>query len=158
MLRSTLVPLLTSCRQWKSAKIKTMLEFVINPRFQFPAKYRQIAKTEIELFEARNWDEIRVMDQENTENDVPMEDTKPSKKQRRSQADKTLVMEPAQQAVKLPSASHPIFGSDGIMRGILISQRLTKSYRIDPKFKKKSSKVYGHNNLTLGDVRISCLI
>lgn len=51
-----------------------------------------------------------------------------------------------------PPANHPIFGTSGIMHGVVlkISSR-RKDYVLDSRYPKRDAKVFGHNGLAVGD-------
>ncbi len=53
--------------------------------------------------------------------------------------------------LRLPCANHPIYGVDGIMRGILIANARIRTYILDPRFKQRHANVAGHNNHKVGD-------
>jgi hypothetical protein len=51
-----------------------------------------------------------------------------------------------------PADNDPIYGLSGIMHHILrIRGPKTSSYQINPSFKSRNAKVFGHNGLTVGD-------
>ena len=50
----------------------------------------------------------------------------------------------------IPHPDHPIFGVNGIMRGILIVHGQTKSYRFNPSYQRRDPNVFGHNGLEVG--------
>ena len=55
--------------------------------------------------------------------------------------------------VHLPPASHPIWGINGIMHGIMMVRHKTQtSYQFNPRYitQKREAKVFGHNNLLPG--------
>jgi len=58
--------------------------------------------------------------------------------------------------IRLPPASHPIWGVDGIMHGLVMITAAANhriSYAIDPRYEylKRSAKIHGHNGHTPGD-------
>ncbi len=53
--------------------------------------------------------------------------------------------------IRRPRPDHPIYGANGIMRGILIdTSGKAKSYKIDDQYPTVSYKVFGHNGLVIG--------
>lgn len=60
----------------------------------------------------------------------------------------------APQTTRIIQAAHddPIFGRNGIMHDIVISQNKKNGYRISMDFHRPSSKVFGHNGLAIGTV------
>lgn len=53
--------------------------------------------------------------------------------------------------VRRPRADHPIYGANGIMRGIIIdTSGKAKSYKIDDQYVTTPYKVFGHNGLVVG--------
>ncbi|MCJ1426855.1 hypothetical protein MMC29_004758 [Sticta canariensis] len=61
------------------------------------------------------------------------------------------VAKPETSQAVIPKADHPIFGNNGIMRGILISSSGMRTYCIDSRFSTKDSNVVGNNGLSVGD-------
>lgn len=59
----------------------------------------------------------------------------------------------AETKYRRPSPSHPIFGANGIMRGILArrGEKGTMSYVLDPYYNRPNFRVFGHNHCTIGD-------
>lgn len=61
-------------------------------------------------------------------------------------------LEIAPTTLRPPPTSHPVFGTSGIMHGVVpkISSR-RKNYILDSRYSKRDAKVFGHNGLTVGD-------
>lgn len=55
-------------------------------------------------------------------------------------------------SLRLPPPNHPIFGPNGLMKGILMGSpdSNSNSFRINKRFNKIDAGVYGHNSLNVG--------
>jgi len=58
-------------------------------------------------------------------------------------------------AVRLPPSNDPIWGEDGMMRGIVLTEGARRNYVLDPRpeflSRKRNARVIGHNGLVPGD-------
>jgi hypothetical protein len=127
-----------------------MSKFVANPLMHFPSEYIQIAQAIEKRFEAQNWGEVPKeepkTDEENTDAETP-------KKKAKTSATKTSLAGSSHQTAvtRLPLPNHGIFGTTGIMRGILANKGDTTSYSLDPRSHKTPFNVFGANGLIVGD-------
>ncbi|PQE09678.1 ydg sra domain-containing protein [Rutstroemia sp. NJR-2017a BBW] len=134
----------------KKLSLKTYLELFTKPEHNFPPLYSTISKALIDKFQAGDGFEERPPPQLSIS-------TKTSINKRKSKDDKTAISpkghkrskdEPSE-LIKPPPPDHPIWGRNGIMRGLMTNGSSTK---LDPSYPNKVDfKVYGHNGLTNGD-------
>ncbi|KAI5924500.1 PUA-like domain-containing protein [Camillea tinctor] len=109
-----------------------------DPQTRLPADIQQRARELYNKWTEDNWGESTVVDDESAEPDAL--DTPAAAEQA-----------PLLQA-ELPPRDHAIYGVEGIMHGVIMVRGVNgrKVYRLDPRFPKKSAKVYGHNGIPLG--------
>ncbi|KAI9681421.1 MAG: hypothetical protein M1817_002705 [Caeruleum heppii] len=126
-------------------------------RFHFPQPYPDVARQIYESWEASNWGAGEVVDEEE-EDAADAESTvqagssstaAPATTTSKKTA-KPKDKEPKEKVVRRPHPSHPIFGTQGIMSGILIVQGVTKSYCFDDTIARRTPKVFGHNGIAIG--------
>ncbi|KAG0650202.1 hypothetical protein D0Z07_3312 [Hyphodiscus hymeniophilus] len=132
--------------QEKQAVVQgTLQKLIADPTFNFPSDFIMVAEFMMEKFQALNWGKPLAVPQIDDESDTESEDEKPAKKKRKTSA----TTQPP--VTYLPPPNHPVFGANGIMRGILISQKAIKSYSISKEYTKTPSTVFGANGLNVGD-------
>lgn len=123
---------------------------IFNPIFRFPTEYAQVAEYVYKKLEAERWgaDEVEAADL--LEDEVP----------EASSCDGTTSAAAKTEERKsgplrdsdFPADTDPIYGLNGIMHHILrIQGSKTASYQINPSFKSKNAKIFGHNGLTVGN-------
>jgi len=150
---SFLSRLLICCRIKRVSDVKSMLAMLTKPEFNIPKEYIDVAKAMEARFAAQNWGiEEKVLKAEAGDNDNDNDD-RPRKRVKTTSAS-TSTQQVARGAARRAPSDHVIFGSQGIMRGILVSKGSTTSYSLDMRFPRKSFKRFGANGLTVGDVRI----
>ncbi len=107
-----------------------------NTRIVFPQDIQDMASTTYDKFEAQNWGRVTVP------NNPPQ--SSPSQGSNARPATTPAIM-------RRPPATHPIFGTNGIMRGLLIRQGAIRAYRFDDTFARGTPNNFGANGLTVGD-------
>ncbi|KAH6678583.1 PUA-like domain-containing protein [Halenospora varia] len=127
--------------------IKGKLQEIGDPSYNFPEEQRRIAQAFSKEFEADNWG-------------VPPEPKRPTKATRvttrsreRSGERKPIKAkaEKSEAVVRYPPKDHKIFGSEGCMHHIPISQsKYTKAYILDDAYAQKDFRTFGHNGLEVG--------
>lgn len=135
----------------ESLHLRDHLEIVVGeyPRvkyeYHFPDPFPDKAAAVLEKFQAINWGA--------TEED---EETVTSPTSSATAVGRALprnppVARPGKSQPVIPRPDHPVFGTNGIMRGILISSSGMRTYCIDSHFSTKDSNVVGNNGLSVGD-------
>lgn len=125
-----------------------MLQLVVNPGFNFPSEYVEAGNVILARFEAEGWGEEPKKDEEDNEQS---QDEQPKKKLRPTTTSTSIASSSQSRSTRHPADNHRIFGKEGIMKGILITQGQTKSYSINPLWPKKPADVFGANGLQVGD-------
>ncbi|KAI9881635.1 MAG: hypothetical protein M1830_000200 [Pleopsidium flavum] len=139
----------------KSIGLKAALETVMDgmPRtakYQFSAPFPEMAKAAYDKFEAENWgnnDEIRDEDDEQaTTNDTSTATSSKTTTKAPKSSSPTLTT-----VIRRPHRDHPIYGTNGIMHGIMIDRGgKVMSYKIDDNYPHRSGKVFGNNGMVNG--------
>lgn len=145
-----------------SIGLKRALELVmdlpdnaLSAKYQFPPPFPEMAKAAYEKFETENWgnnDEVRD-DDDDEPDDNNDDDTSPAPssftttpRPRRSPSSNTTTA-----IIRRPPPSHPIYGPNGIMHDILVDRSGKMiTYKIDDRHHHISAKVFGHNNIAMG--------
>ncbi|KAI9848226.1 MAG: hypothetical protein M1838_000614 [Thelocarpon superellum] len=117
-----------------ASKIDQGLKLVFgDPKFSFPEPYPNVAKTIYEGWEASNWGAVEGSGEEDAGSTAAAGPSAPARRED-----------------GLPAPDHPIYGTGGIMRGVLIRHRQRQTYYLDPAFADKiDAKVFGNNNLAV---------
>lgn len=131
------------------AQLDKGLEVIFNPIYNFPKEYQRVAKFIYNDLEKRRWgaDEAEVEDISDDESMLA-----------RSLPDVPNMAGTEHQATALltssafPDDTDPIYGNKGIMHHILRKQgpKMT-SYQINPSFKSRNAKSFGHHGFCIGD-------
>ncbi|KAI9721029.1 MAG: hypothetical protein M1812_002509 [Candelaria pacifica] len=119
-----------------------------NDRVVFPPEIQTMAKDVRARFEAQEWGENLVLDDGDGEDQDASNSSAPATSQSTSAPRPTA---PRNRLVNRPSPNHSIFGTNGIMRGLLIKQGPTRVYQFDDTFPRRDANVFGANGLTIGD-------
>ncbi|KAI1351266.1 hypothetical protein F5Y01DRAFT_304760 [Xylaria sp. FL0043] len=118
------------------AKVELVLTTLMNPVNHVLDEVAQKAEDLLSKYKAENWGRDLVAD----ENPDGGSDVQP-----------TASAEPNIGVVQIPSPNDPVFGTAGIMYGIMVdTSGKRKDYRLRPDLPRKSYKVYGHNDIALG--------
>lgn len=141
------------------SKIDAGLQLMFNDsRFHFDQRTRERSRQLYERWEGQNWGKGEVVEESTDDeaNTASGDDAGGSSKRRRSStvdgtprrdsgADLSLA------TIRAPRASHPIFGENGIMHGVVLKRsKNRKDYVLDSRYPKRDFKVFGHNNLEVG--------
>ncbi|KAI0975790.1 PUA-like domain-containing protein [Xylaria arbuscula] len=119
-----------------STKVDLVLNTLIDKINMVPEELVEKAKELLTKYEAENWGQDLVSD----------EDPDAS-----SNASPSATAEPVTGVLHVPAANDPIFGTAGIMYGIIVdTSGKRKDYRLRTDLPRKSCKVYGHNDIALG--------
>jgi hypothetical protein len=146
---------ITPCLKERS-KVATCLKLMFNiPRFHFEERTKDRARQLYERLEAQNWGKGEVIEEDDEGSVTSGDDGAGNSKRRRSSSDATPRRDSGADitvtTIRAPRASHPIFGESGIMHGVVL--KITngrKSYILDSRYPKRDAKVFGHNNLEVG--------
>lgn len=138
----------------KSLSLRSHLEVIVGnyPRvkydYRFPDPFPDKAAAVLEKFEAMNWGATE------EDEETPTTPTSPTSSKAALYMGlprNPKLAKPVKSKPLIPRADHPIFGTDGIMRGILISSSGVRSYCINSRFSTRDSNVAGNNGLSVGD-------
>lgn len=144
------------------AKIDQGLQLMYaRPEFLFDEPTRERARQLYNRWEGQNWGKGEVLDDstdddDDDNNEATGEDAPTDAKRRKSSVSSVSARRDSKQDivsanVKLPSASHPIFGENGIMHGLVLSiTPRRRSYIICPLYTQRDAKVFGHNGIEVG--------
>ncbi|KAI3338013.1 hypothetical protein F4824DRAFT_488909 [Ustulina deusta] len=117
-----------------STGVELALKDLIKPDNNVPDELVKKAQELLTKYEAEKWGQDIVPD----EDPAPDAQSLPSS-------------EPSIGEIQVPSANDPVFGVGGIMYGIIVdTSGKRKDYRLRADLPKKSFKVYGHNDISLG--------
>lgn len=111
----------------ESAKVKHALEQLFNPSNRLPQEVADEALRIYKLFDKMEW------------NSSPRTPT--IRRAARLSNDPQFAY---------PPSEHPIWGDDGIMRGVLMAKKGRIAYRIDDRYPRRNSEIIGHNGLEPG--------
>lgn len=118
------------------------MEMVLDTaKHEFPDHFVELARNLHTLWMAQDWG-ARVEDDEEEEEEEVAESEDDGSQRTPSAGIRPLPMP--------PSADHPIYGANGIMRGILQIRTGRTSYRLDRSFPRRTATVFGHNNIAVG--------
>jgi hypothetical protein len=132
------------------AQLDRGLQVIFNPIYKFPAKYARVAQYIYEKLEAERWGADEVGAEDAVEDDIL--DAGGSDETASTAANVERKNSGPLRDSDFPADNDPIYGVDSIMHYILrIRGPKTASYQINPSFKSKNAKVFGHNGLTVGD-------
>ena len=118
-------------------------------RYKFPPPFPEMAKKLEDLWVAQNWgagevNEEVVSDEEDEAGAASnVNQTEPSDVGRRIHDERTKI-------IRRPHPNHPIYGTNGIMHGILVVKGKTTAYQLDDNFTRRNASVFGHNGLEVG--------
>ncbi|KAE9962925.1 hypothetical protein BLS_009874 [Venturia inaequalis] len=145
----------------KKIRLKDVLKLVLNRidrgdkrKTKFPQSAVEIAQKAWDKYASRydpdNEGKEWGVDPEDTLVDSE-EDSRPAKRHRLS-SDVTQASSASRKFAR-PSPSHPIFGTNGMMRGILSGRGNERriGYKFDPYYNRPNFNVFGSNGCTVGD-------
>jgi len=154
----------------KKTNLKRVLQVIANCtkdnlRFSFPDEVVTIAQEAVEKYEREGWGENADTKLINDEDTTPTSPTNRPSQQPSSKKQGHYV--------RVPPRNHPIYGENGIMRGIIVDRSVKMvSYRlgkfiqfpdyshlacsranVDNRFPRRYPKFVGHNGLTVGQCK-----
>ncbi|MCJ1226367.1 hypothetical protein MMC12_003017 [Toensbergia leucococca] len=141
-----------------SLYLKISLETVVAPTtlqrtYSFPPPFPEIAAKAIRKYESEDWgknsvpldDDGEVMVDDDGDAASTEAGTRPYTTK------KSVASILSIDVMRRPRPNHPIYGTKGIMRGILISDGgQMRTYKIDTNFTRRDCRVVGHNGLEVG--------
>lgn len=142
----------------KSGSDKILQLIYADPRYHFDEPTRERARQLYIKWESQNWGKGEVLDDssdgdeqtEATVEDVPA-DGKRRKSSTSTATKRDFKADIVATTYRLPPSSHPIFGENGIMHGLMLKLTASrKAYIIDSRYTKRDAKVFGHNGLEVG--------
>ncbi|KAK8086664.1 hypothetical protein PG994_001638 [Apiospora phragmitis] len=129
-------------RIFKESKVAASLALMNTPGFHFPANVAEHAARLVAKWEDQDWSE-----------DITESEDQPVAQQQASNAASNNANEeaPAVQ-FSVPSARDPLFGTTGIMHGVILTRNHAgrRVYMLKPRLLHQSSKEFGHNGLSVG--------
>jgi hypothetical protein len=131
------------------AQLDKGLEVIFNPIYNFPNEYQRVAKFIYNDLEERRWgaDEAEAegaVDDESTLGRSPPD--APTTSSRERQTIVPLI------SSAFPDDTDPIYGLKGVMHHILRKQGpKIISYQINPSFRSRNAKIFGHHGFSIGD-------
>lgn len=133
----------------EAAKIDTLLTFIYNdPRFFFPDDLKEQARRLYEQWDAINWGEdTGVPDSTDADSDG---EALPSASRASVDVNNDL---PIRAIIRRPDPSHPIWGRNGIMFGVVPKIGKNKTMQLDRRYlaEKRPFNRFGDNGLRPGD-------
>ena len=141
----------------KSLSLRSHLQIIVGDyptvkhEYHFPDPYPDKAAAVLEKFEAMNWGATEEAEETTTSPTSPTSPTSSKAALYMGLPPNPKLAKPVKSKPLIPSADHPIYGIDGIMRGILISGSGVRSYSISSRFSARDCNVAGNNGLSVGD-------
>ncbi|ESZ89451.1 hypothetical protein SBOR_10165 [Sclerotinia borealis F-4128] len=141
----------------KDLTLKSLLELFTNPEFKFPREYSNISQALINKIDAENGFNILPPSPTLTSN---TESADKNGGKRKSITNETLISAKNSRENSISGSSnppaqappnHPIYGENGIMRGLLWDGTNAKLNPETREIHKKDFHDFGHNNLKVGD-------
>lgn len=138
----------------KAENLRAHLEIMIGNsarvkhEYQFPDPLPDKAAAVLEKFEAINWGATEEPDVEEI---PPIPTSQTTSVGRRPRTPSSPTGRKSKSPPRVPRIDHPIFGEEGIMRGIMINSGDMISYLMNPRFPNRDCNVVGHNRLEVGD-------
>ncbi|KAM0699129.1 hypothetical protein Q7P36_001175 [Cladosporium allicinum] len=129
------------------------------PEFHFQDTTQERARSLYQRWQDQNWGRGEVVE-ETSEKDATNDEAAESssaKRRKSSTSDTSAKRNPLTElvttTVRLPPANHPIFGKHGVMHGLAlqIDPDGKKEWILDSRYPKREARVYGHNDLQVGD-------
>lgn len=129
-------------------RIEDVLMLINRPKVYFPDDVKQRAEMLLQRFRDENWGAGAEAEDDN---DSGHDDDEQAASPTTATAPAAPVGEPGSDTVtlRLPPTDHPIWGLEGIMHRIAVTQG-TNRYKIDPRYRPRPAKVSGDNGLAVG--------
>lgn len=123
---------------------------IFTPMYKFPTNYARVARYIYETLEREQWGADEVEAEDIVEDETPEAGSSHGTTSAATKAERKT-SGPLRYS-DFPADTDPIYGLKGIMHHILrIQGPKMVSYQINPNFKSKDAKIFGHNGLTVGD-------
>lgn len=133
-----------------ATRLDAAMEAVLKPGYHFPEPFKTQARELLDAWTASHWG-----------GPPPGEQAAEEEEQLGQQAEGVQPVAaaqptpPAQPAashqIRRPNPAHPIYGINGIMRGILVARgQRGRIYIFDPNYPLRRAAVFGHNGLAVG--------
>ena len=141
----------------QKTKIDAGLKLMFGSRlFKFRPEDADRAHELYQKFEEEKWGASAVVEDE-MPSDGEIVKAKPETKRRKTSATTKSRKESMAEddvavvvTIQLPPPNHPIWGKDGIMHGVAKKGGKKRiAYVLDPRYRKRNSKVYGHNGIAV---------
>ncbi|KAK6824825.1 YDG/SRA domain-containing protein [Apiospora arundinis] len=128
-------------RVFKESKVAETLALMNRPGFFFPPDIAERAARLIARWEDEDWSE-----------DLPEVQEEISTSSTNGTASNNANEEAAAVEIRVPSARDPLFGTNGIMNGVIATRNPAgrKVHMLNPLLPHRSSKEFGHNGLQVG--------
>ena len=145
-----MTPMIAECSGLKLILCCMMGEDVRGKRYRLPDPFPELFRDAWNRFEGMNWGATAA------EEDAPMADAPDNTAQTASNLPRRTMHSTPQRTSaaphRRPVATHPIYGTNGIMRGILqYKSKHKKEYAIEKSFNKRDAHVRGHNGIAVGE-------
>ncbi|KAL2287400.1 hypothetical protein FJTKL_05864 [Diaporthe vaccinii] len=129
-------------------RIEDVLKLINRPKVYFPDDVKQRAEMLLQRFRDESWGAGAEAEDDN---DSGHDDDEQAASPTTATAPAAPVGEPGSDTVtlRLPPTDHPIWGLEGIMHRIALTQG-TNRYKIDPRYRPRPAKVSGDNGLAVG--------
>lgn len=130
-------------------QIHRALEILSDPAYHVPDEFSRLAQSIYSHFAADNWGATSTLDGDGDGDESSTTAPKPAS----TGGSKSIAaITNAVATMRLPPASHPIWGTQGIMHGVALQPGRRISYVLDHRYlsSKRDAKVFGHNGLTPG--------
>ena len=147
----------------KRTKLQSFLGKIMDPANKFSEGSVATARKLYDRFDAQDWgkpEEVVIISDDETEHITAESSTRGTKRRKGIDANiegtvRTSRSQPSSKKTKLryPDADHPAYGKGGVMDGIILRRNLASkrdSRLLDPSRSHRSAKVFGHNNLQVG--------
>ena len=117
-------------------------------QFRFPPPYPERAEALRDKIEA----ELEANEKEVVDEVEDVDDVSGATESRPSKSQKAQAQAIANTAhIRIPHKNHPIYGEQGIMRGVLLKGTAKRTYLLNGAFPRGDYKAYGNNGFTVGD-------
>ncbi|KAK7920783.1 hypothetical protein PG985_008805 [Apiospora marii] len=139
-------------RIFKESKVAATLALMNVPGFHFPADVAERAARLVAKWEEEDWSEDRAeADDQSTGPPQPQPQQASAPSSRGATSNNANEEAPAVQ-ISIPGARDPLFGTNGIMHGVISTRNAVgrRVYMLNPRLPHQSSKVFGHNGLSVG--------
>ncbi|KAK7977892.1 hypothetical protein PG988_005382 [Apiospora saccharicola] len=137
-------------RIFKESKVAATLALMNTPGFHFPAGVAERAARLVAKWEDEDWSEDRAEPEDQPAAQQQQAST-PARATRGAASNNANEEAPAVE-IKIPGARDPLFGTNGIMHGVISTRNAAgrRVYMLNPRLPHQSAKAFGHNGLSVG--------